>query len=183
MTKRDILLLAVGLGISFVISGIVYFMLLLATFDLFGIEEIKNPEGRHGKMMLTAVATTLATLAIAAIIRRKNKYAAIGFSIPSLIGITLMIIVGPTYLDKSNYYEPFDRQKWISKDYDRLKMARQLVKSEQLVNLTKAQVIEKLGPGHLEQNFISYPIWGGDCGLEVLLVNDKVSECWIFVAD
>lgn len=182
MTRRNILLLIVGLGISLVISAVVYYYLFLETIDLFGIEEIKNPEGRHGKILLTAVSTSFLTLMIAGLLRNE-KYAAIGFAIPSLIGITLILLVGPIYVNKSNYYEPFDQQRWLTEETDRLKMARQLIRSKELINLTRDQVIEKLGSGYVEQNYISYKAWGDDCGLEIAFVHDKVSECWIYVKD
>jgi hypothetical protein len=35
-------------------------------------------------------------------------------------------------------------------------MARQLIRSKELINLTRDRVIEKLGPGYLKQNYISY---------------------------
>jgi hypothetical protein len=182
MIKRDILLLIVGLGISLLISGVIYYYLFLETIDLFGIDSIKNPERRHGKILLTAISTSFFTLLIAVLLRR-IKYAAIGFAIPSMIGITLMILIGPTYINKSNYYEPFDRQRWLTEENDRLKMARQLIRSKELINLTRDQVIEKLGAGYLDQNYISYKAWGDDCGLDIAFVNAKVSECWIYVKD
>jgi hypothetical protein len=182
MTKRNILLLIGGLGTSLLISGVLYWSLFLETIDLFGIDEIKNPEGRHGKILLTAVSTSSLTLLIAFLLRRL-KYVAIGFAIPSLIGLILMILIGPTYINKSNYYEPFDRQRWLVQENDRLRMARQLIRSKELINLTRDQVIEKLGPGHLEQDYFSYEASGGDCGLDIRFLNGKVSECWIYVKD
>jgi hypothetical protein len=182
MTKKNILLLIIGLGISLVISGVIYYYLFLETFDLFGIDEIKNPEGRHGKILFTAMSTSFLTLLLAVIFRRL-KYAAIGFAIPALIGVTLIILIGPTYINKSNYYESFDRQRWLAQENDRLKMARQLIRTRELINLTRDQVIKKLGPGHLEENYISYKAWGDDCGLDINFMNNKVSECWIYVKD
>jgi hypothetical protein len=182
MTRRNILLLIVGLGISLVFSGVIYYYLFLETIDLFGIDEIKNPEGRHGKILLTALSTSFLTLLIAGLLRNE-KYAAIGLAIPSLIGITLMVVVGPTYVNKSNYYEPFDRRKWLTEKTDRLKMARQLIRNQELKNLTREQVTEKLGPGHLEPNAIRYKVWGDDCGLDIIFLNGRASECWIYVND
>lgn len=182
MTKKDILLLVVGLMISLLISGAIYFYLFLETFDPFQYFSIKNPEGRHGKILLTAVSTSFLTLLIAGLLRRV-KYAAIGFAIPSLIGIALMILIGPIYINKSDYYEPFDKQRWLTEENDRLKMARQLIRSKELINLTRDQVIEKLGPGYAEENYISYKAWGDDCGLDIRFSDGKVIECWIYVKD
>jgi NADH:ubiquinone oxidoreductase subunit 2 (subunit N) len=113
MTKKNILFLIGGLGTSLLISGVIYWYLFLETIDLFGIDSIKNPEGRHGKILLIAILTSLLTLAIAVLLRRL-KYASIGFAIPSLIGITLALLIGPTYISKSNYYEPFDQKQWLT---------------------------------------------------------------------
>ncbi|MBT1701027.1 hypothetical protein KK083_29310 [Fulvivirgaceae bacterium PWU4] len=182
MTKRNVLLSIIGLAISLVISGVIYYYLFLETIDLFGIDEIKNPEGRHRKILLTALSTSFLTLLIAGLLR-KAKYAAIGFAVPSLIGIILMLVIGPTYFNKSNYYEPFNRQRWLMEDNNRLKMARHLVRSKELINLTRDEVIEKLGPGYLQQKYLSYKVWGDDCGLDIAFLNDKVTECWIYVKD
>jgi hypothetical protein len=62
-------------------------------------------------------------------------------------------------------------------------MARQLIRTKELINLTRDQVIEKLGPGHVEENYISYKAWGDDCGLDIRFSDTKVIECWIYVKD
>jgi hypothetical protein len=182
MTKKDILLLVVGLVVSLAISGVIYFYLFLETFDPFQYFSVKNPESIHGKILLTAVSTSFLTLSIAGLLRRL-KYAAIGFAIPSLIGITLLILIGPTYISKSDYYETFDRQKWLTEKNDRLKMARQLIKSKELIDLTRDEVVEKLGLEYSEGSYISYKAWGDDCGLDIRFSDGKVVECWIFVKD
>lgn len=182
MTKRDVLLLIVGLGISLVISGVIYFYLFLETYDPFEYFSVKNPEAVHRKILLTAVSTTFLTLLIAGLLRRV-KYAAIGFAIPFLIGVTLLLLIGPIYISKSDYYEPFNRQRWLTEENGRLKMARQLIKSKELINLTRAEVVEKLGPGYSDGNYISYKAWGDDCGLDIRFSDGKVIECWIYVKD
>src|SRR6188768_4160666 len=113
MNARNIMSVIFGLVLSLIVSGVVYYFLFLEVFDLFGTDELTDPETRDGKIFYTALILTLFTMAITFfLVKVKRKYLAIGFGLPASIGLTLLIFVGPTYLNKSSYYEEFDKKKW-----------------------------------------------------------------------
>ena len=182
MTRKNLLALIFGLVLSLLISGIIYYYLFLETFDLFGIDSLKDPERRHGKIFFTSFATTFLTITIA-ILLKKRKYFSIGFGLPAIIGIVIIIVIGPTYLIKSNYYEEFDHKKWVSEQVDRIKMARKIIKDKSLLGLTKEQVINKLGTDYFGENEMNYKVYGDDCGLSISFSHDKVNDCRIYVRD
>jgi hypothetical protein len=59
MTKNQEISFSSGLLISVFVSGLVYFFLFIATFDLFGLEEIRDPESRHAKFFYTGLAISV----------------------------------------------------------------------------------------------------------------------------
>lgn len=156
MAKKKIISFIVAFVVSTIISGVIYLLLLIETFDLFGIEEITHPERRDAKLFYTGLAISILTIIIVTYFYRKNrKYAAVGIGIPNIIGFVLLIKVGVVYLNKSNYYEKFDKQVWLNSQTKPIKMARGLVNDKSLIGLTKQQAIELLGKGE-EEN------WNGE---------------------
>jgi len=182
MNKDNIRSLILGLGISLVISGVIYFKLFQQTFDLFGLDGLRNPEARHAKILYTALITSLAILVVAIVLQKVGrKYFAKGFVIPALIGLMPILSVGPTFINKSNYYETFDEDKWMSQEKkqekDRIKMARHLVKTRALIGLTKEEVIKKLGTDYYYfREEMNYKVLYGCCGLGIAFENGKVVD-------
>jgi hypothetical protein len=181
MTKRNVLSLIIGFLLSLIFSAVVYYYLLLETIDLFDYDSLKNPELRHAKIFYTSLVATL-TILIAAGLLRKFKFFSTGLAIPAVIGLFPLISVGPTYISKSAYYEDFDQEKWMHDD-DRIKMARELLKSRALFGLSRKEIVAKLGAGHESGQEINYKIYGHDCLLWVRFTNDTVRYAGIEVRD
>ena len=186
MTKKQLISFLSGLLISGLISGFVYYLLFLETFDLFGIREITNPESIHAELFFTGlVMTILAAIVVIAALRSKEKYAAIGVGLPNLIGLFLVLKFGVIYFDKSNYYEKFDKEKWSSSEEKPLKMARGLVKEKVLVGQTKDEVIKILGEGQIHRwdstEYIRYWTEYWYCALGLTFENGKVKNASLWV--
>lgn len=184
MNKKKILHFIFGLTVSLIVSGFIYYLLFLETVDIFGFESLKDPETRHAKIFYTAFLTTLGTVLLAVLFNRISwRNFALGFVLPAAAGIVPIVLVGQVFLRKSNYYEEFNKEKWMAQEDDRLKMARHLVKNETLMGLTKEEVIVQLGNGFYLEGEMNYLVYDDFCGLGIHFQNNKVDDYSIWVKD
>ncbi len=127
------------------IYGIITFFLLIATFSL-SSETLTEKENRETFFFLTAFIVTIVTI-ISAFKHFKNerKFSAIGISTASLISCYATMMLGLICFDNLNYYGKFDKRQWSQAEFKSFKMAKTLAKDDELIGLTKQQVIEKIG--------------------------------------
>ena len=188
MIQKPIISFVLGLLVAGIISGFVYFILFLETFDLFGTNELIDPEGKHGKIFYTSLIMTIFSLAVfISLVRYNNKFTALGMAIPNLVVIFMLLKFGGVYLDKSNYYAKFNKQVWIDAGEKPIKMARGLVKDEVLIGFTKSETFEMLGQERIEKRdsieFTRYWTENGDCALSLTFEKDKVTKANLVVND
>ncbi|HEY3429027.1 MAG TPA: hypothetical protein VGK39_00030 [Cyclobacteriaceae bacterium] len=184
MNKKKILLFVFGLTVSLIVSSFIYYLLFLETVDIFGFEALKDPETRHAKIFYTASITTLGIVLLAVLFNRMSwRNFALGFVLPAAAGIVPIVLVGQTFLKKENYYEEFNREKWLAQEDNRLKMARHLIKKRTLIGLTKEEVVAQLGTGFYIEEEMNYPVYDDFCGLGIHFRNNKVDDYSIWVKD
>lgn len=188
MKKDKVFSFVGGLGLSALVSGIVFCLLVLETMDLFGIDEITDPESRHAKLFYTALAMSLLIATVVALLFiSKKKHSTIGVAITCLPWLFMTLKFGIIYFDKSNYYEKFDKQIWSSSKDKPLKMARELVKNKTLIGLTRKEAIQKLGQGKAfnrdNTDYIRYRTTLGYCDFGLVFENGKVRHAGLWVDD
>jgi len=174
MTKKAIISIIAGFIISIIISGLVYYVLFLNTFELFGIKSTTDPERADAKIFYTTLALLVLTgTSVLSLILKNRKFTAIGVGIPILIAIGLLVKVGSVYMIKSNYYEAFNKDIWLQNTNKPARMARQLIKSKELVGMTMNQVTEKLGKSHYMESDTAMVYWTDGCYCKFILFFEK----------
>lgn len=187
MTKKNFLHFVLGLSVSTIISLGGYFLIFIHSFDLFGTRQAKDPEGFDGEIFyLTLILVMINCFVSIFLITKKRRFSAAGSSAPLILGFTILIWFGKDYFNKSTYYESFDRVQWTA-NTNRVKMARKLVKEEELLGLSKDDVTQKLGQGFEttdnDRPVLLYNVDGDWMKLALLFERDKVSEADIWVYD
>lgn len=188
MTKKHIKSFFLGLLISGVFCGIVYFILLITSIDLFGIQKIRNPEAKHAKFFYTGfVLCIIISFIVIRLLKDKWYYSALGVALPGLIGLFLMLNFGVVYLNKSNYYEKFDKVRWKASGLKPIKMARELSKSNNLIGIPKEEITKMLGEGRSQlwdsTEYVSFATEVPYCEFVLGFKNSKVETVSLWVDD
>jgi hypothetical protein len=186
MTRKNIISIGIGLLISSLVSGVLYYMLFLETFDLFGIESIIDPEARHKKIFYTTLAISILTIvAVIGLVLWNRKLTAIGVGLPLSIGLWVLFTIGPVFYDKSSYYEQFDKERWIKSSEKPLKMARLLVVNQELIGLSVDNITNMLGKGQSSDSreHLLYRTDYGQCRLALTIKNNKVTNAHLWIED
>jgi hypothetical protein len=190
MNIKKIYSLLLGVLITSVLSGVVYYVMYYEyLFHLYSFdgEIIANAEEREGIIFYTALITTLIFFIFSLVLFLSNKrFMSLGALIPTTYSIWLLISIGAIYLDKSNYYEPFDKQVWMQSDIKPLNMARWFIKTKELHGLTREKTILKLGaPGETEfktnDSIINYNIDHTYAVFMIRFEDNKVNQVYIFL--
>ncbi len=190
MTKRKIISIISGLIISSIITGLVYYIYVIQTFEFLGSKWIVDPESEDSILFYTALSLFSVTVAaIILLVYNNKKYTAIGVGLPLLLSIWILFKVGTIYLDKSSYYEPFNKEIWSQSSSKPIKMVRDLIKKDELIGLTRKQAEDKLGNGdqrksfHLSDNDLVYGTQNGYALLVLEIKESRVERAYISVFD
>ena len=168
-----------------ILTGLIYFLIVVlfvfGSFSLSG-ESLQKKENTEAFVFFAVLTITLITAYI--IFRRwrtNRKASAAGIGMIMLFGIYASIMSGIQYVSNLNYHVALDQQTWKNADFKPFNMARTLLKDDQLIGLTKQQLIDKLGIGNLGNrdgngNLFTYITDTDNWQLKVWIKNDIVTE-------
>ena len=75
----------------------------------------------------------------------KRKYLSLGLAISTIPVIIILFKIGIIYFGQLNYYQPFDKTRWINNELKPFNMAKTLANKKMLIGLDRKEVISKLG--------------------------------------
>lgn len=168
-----------GTGVTIVVALAAFGFYSIAAFDLWGIEQMVNPEKQDKVLFLSLSLWALSVAVITGLsLLLKRIFTAIGVGWPFPLIAAWSIAVGIRYFDKSNYYQALDRNIWMSSPEKPMKMARGLTRDQSLIGKSRNEMIALLGLDVTDNTprTWDYPIAGRDCDLVILFSNDTVTR-------
>jgi hypothetical protein len=153
MKKQIIVFLLLSVFIQ-VVTLILYWMV---TFDFLGYNELIHPEELNLKRFYVSLISTTISVIIYSILRlQKKKRESVAAILPA-IPFIMMLFLSAINLNGSAYREKFDAKIFSHSGLKPVKMARQLLRDNSFVGLSKKKVTALLG-----QNFHSNDIYHED---------------------
>jgi len=132
-----------GLIITTVIITLLFFLYIILTFYLAGGESLQEIENQRTiLLLLSMLGCGLTVLECRRFIKIGKKYAAIGIGI---LPFGVLILVSVYYFANYNYHTNFDKKTWQQEKCKPFDMAVTLVKDNELIGITRDQLIELLG--------------------------------------
>lgn len=135
-----------GLVIGVVCALFFAYFMFDRHFDMFGYVQVTQPEQRDGRILLESLLFVGVGIGFAFMLRASDlRSVAGGFLFVVLFVLLVPLYVGPRYLVKSNYREPFNQKVWLAKHP--LKMSREIEKTRMVNGKTREEVTQLLGAG------------------------------------
>jgi hypothetical protein len=165
--------------VSFFIN---YFIILFHTD--YRIEDL---EQEHLHKIIASFVSFVFTLLIAYLYYQRSNMAykvlyVVGATLPLCFNTYVLAALLPVFIDKSNYYEEFESDRWYA--YKPFKMARKLSKDKHLIGISQDSLITLLGWGKKSQEgqttYMEYQTAKKYHYLIVKIEKDTVTESYLY---
>lgn len=142
---KQLLAFIAGLFIPLIFYALGGYLLLTMTFTL-SSQTLTEKENQVA-LYFYCVLTGIVFISIIAFkeFKLKRKYLSLGLAISMIPVMAILFKIGIIYFDQLNYYQPFDKSKWIKNELKPFDMAKTLAKKKMLIGLDRKEVIGKLG--------------------------------------